>query len=35
MSGKWFKVVAYTGAPAGHRIDMDEVRTPGQQHKPR
>ena len=35
MSGKWFKVVPYGVRRDDHRIDMDEVKTLAQEHKPR
>jgi glycine hydroxymethyltransferase len=35
MSGKWFKVVPYTVRRQDHRIDMDEVASLAQAHKPK
>ena len=34
MSGKWFKVVPYGVTREDQRIDMEEVRTLAQQHRP-
>src|SRR5207248_11799319 len=35
LSGRWFKVVPYSGRRDDHRIDMDEVETLAKQHRPK